>query len=129
MNYYPHQNNWKFPLRIVFFQSNMRTCEITIPTGGLMLYDIIMEMFLKKVEQKINHVINIFVAKIKDDEIYLYQGSLQEYKFKKTITDINKTLRSHHFMKTNMQISGWSIIHCVWWSRYQKHNKSVDELY
>ena len=55
---------------------------------------------------------NIFFPKIKDDGIYLYQESLQDYTRKKTVTDTNKTLRSHHFVGGgSIEISGWFFIH------------------
>ena len=39
--------------------------------GGLMLDYIIMNIFPEKVERDMNHVINKYFAKIKDDKIYL----------------------------------------------------------
>ena len=67
-------------------------------SGGLMLDKIIMNIFSETAEQEINSVVNNLFSKIKNDEIYLYQKSLQGYTWKK-ITDAKKTLRSHHFMK------------------------------
>ena len=60
-------------------------------SGGLMLDNTIVNIFSETVEQIKNSVINNLFAKIKDDEIFLYQGSLQDYTWKKTITDTNKT--------------------------------------
>ena len=45
-----------------------------------------------------NSVIKKLFAKIKDDEIYLYQGSLQGYTWKQKINYTNKTLSSHNFV-------------------------------
>ena len=45
-------------------------------SGCLMLDYIIMHIFLETAEQEMNCVVNILSAKIKGDEIYLYQGSL-----------------------------------------------------
>ena len=70
-------------------------------SGGLMLDSIIMNIISETVEREMNPVINEYFSKIKDDGIYLYQGSLQDYTCKKSITDTNKTLRSHHFMGGN----------------------------
>ena len=67
-------------------------------SGVLILVDIIVNIFSETEEQEMNSMINIFFPKIKDDGIYLYQESLQDYTRKKTVTDTNKTLRSHHFM-------------------------------
>ena len=53
--------------------------------GGLMLDYIIMNIFLETAEQEMNSMVNTFFAKIKDDRIHLYQGSLQDYAPKKTI--------------------------------------------
>ena len=55
--------------------------------GGMILDGIIMNIFSDTGEQEMNSVVNIFFAIIKDDGIYLYQGSLQDYTQKKTITD------------------------------------------
>ena len=47
-------------------------------SGGLMLDDIIMILFSDTTKQKLIQRKRIF-SKIKDDKIYLYQGSLQDY--------------------------------------------------
>ena len=70
----------------------MRTCSITIPvffmSGGLMIDDIIMNIFSDTEEQEMSSV--MIFSKMKDNEIYLYQESLQYYTCRKTITDKNK---------------------------------------
>ena len=53
-------------------------------SGGLLLDDIIMNLFSDNTEQKINSA-KTFFSKIKDDNIYLYQGSFQDYRGKKMI--------------------------------------------
>ena len=60
-----------------------------------------MNIFSDTVEQETKSVINKYFSKIKDDGIYLYKGSIQDYTRKITITDKNKTLRSHNFMEKN----------------------------
>ena len=52
----------------------------------------------------------IIFSEIYDDEIYLYQGYLRDYTWKKKITDTNKTLSSNNFMKKTMEIYGWFFI-------------------
>ena len=64
-----------------------------------MLDDIIMNIFSETVEQDMNSVIYKYFAKMNDDGIYLCQGSIQNYTRQKIITDTNKTLLSHNFMK------------------------------
>ena len=60
-------------------------------SGGLILDNTIVNILFETVEQINNSVINNLFDKIKDDEICLYQGYLQDYTRKKTITDTNKT--------------------------------------
>ena len=66
--------------------------------GVLMLDDIIMNILSEAVEREMNSEINKYSSKIKDDGIYLYQGPLHYYTWKRTVTDTNNTLRSHHFV-------------------------------
>ena len=80
-------------------------------SGGFILDDIITGIFSETVDQEMNSVIDKYFSKRKDDGIYLYQGYLQYYTRKKTVTDTNKTLLSHHFLKKNVEISWWSVIH------------------
>ena len=63
-----------------------------------MLDNIIMNILSDTVEREMNSVINKYFSRIKDDGIYLYHESLKDYTQKITVTDTNKTLRSHHFM-------------------------------
>ena len=73
-----------------------------------------MNILSETVEQKMNSVINKYFAKIKDDGIYLYRGYLQDFTWKKTITDINKTLRSHHFMGLGVCKNIWVVCYPLW---------------
>ena len=57
-----------------------------------------MNIFSETVEREMNSVMDKYFSKIKDDGIYVYLGSLQDNRRKRTITDINKTLHSHHFI-------------------------------
>ena len=49
---------------------------------GLMLENIIMNLFSDITEQKKDSAKNDSFSKIQDDKIYLYQGSLQNYLWK-----------------------------------------------
>ena len=62
-----------------------------------MLEDTIMNILSDTAEHEIIYVVNNCFSKIKDDEIYSCQGSLQYYAWKKKITDTKK-LRSYNFM-------------------------------
>ena len=58
-------------------------------SGGLMLDDTIMNLFLDTTKQKMMSVKMIF-SKIKDYEIYLYQRSIDDHQLKKTVDDTKK---------------------------------------
>ena len=65
----------------------------------LMLDDIIMNLFSDTTKRKINSAQNNLFSKIRDDKIYLYQVSLQDYSWKKRFYDTKKTQRTHHFIE------------------------------
>ena len=73
-----------------------------------------MNILSETVEQKMNSVINKYFAKIKDDVIYLYQGSIQDYTWKRTVIDKNKTLRSHYFMGKKNYGNIVVVFHPLW---------------
>ena len=50
-------------------------------------------------QNKNNSVKKNLFSKRKDDEIYLYEGYLQNYSWKKIIYDTQNTLRTHHFVE------------------------------
>ena len=54
-------------------------------SGGLMLKDIIMNLFMSTTEKQGISVNNCLFSQIKYDKIYLYKGSLCDYSWKKTI--------------------------------------------
>ena len=58
-----------------------------------------MNLFSDTTKQKIDSGQNNLFSKIKDDAIYLYQGSLQDYSRKKRIPDTKNKLRTHHFIE------------------------------
>ena len=55
-----------------------------------------MNLFSDTIEQKNNSEKENLFSKIKDDKIYLYQVSLQDYSWKRIITDTKNILRTHH---------------------------------
>ena len=78
-------------------------------SGGLMFDNIIINLLSDTTEQTIDSAQKNLFSKIKDDTIYLYQVSLQDYSWKKIISDTKKTLRTHHFIlkgKLRKYISG-----------------------
>ena len=68
-------------------------------SSWLMLDDIIMNLFSDITEQKKDSAKKDLFSKIRDDNIYLYQGSLQDHSPKKGIYDTKKTLRTHNFIE------------------------------
>ena len=60
-------------------------------SGGLILDNIIMNLFSDTTKQKMKSVRNDS-SKIKDDKIYFYQGYLQDYSRKKIIDDTKKLM-------------------------------------
>ena len=68
-------------------------------SGGLMLEEIIINLFLDTTKQKIDSAQNILFSEMKDDKIYFYQQSLQDYSWKKIISDIINKLHTHHFIE------------------------------
>ena len=65
---------------------------------GLMLCDILW-IYSQISQNKTKSAKNDLFSKIKNDKIYLYEGSLQDYQWKKWIYDTKKTLRTHHFIE------------------------------
>ena len=68
-------------------------------SSGLTIDDIIMDLFSDITEQENNSTKYDLSSKIKDDEIYLYQGSIQDYSLKKIISGTKQTLLTHHFIE------------------------------
>ena len=54
-------------------------------SGDLMIDNIVINIFSDTLEQEMNSMINKYFSKIKDDAIYLYQGYLRDYTWKKQI--------------------------------------------
>ena len=71
-------------------------------SSGLMVDNIIMNLFSDIKKQTTDSVMKDLFSKIQDDTIYLYKGSLQDYSLKKRISDTKNTLRSHHFIEKEM---------------------------
>ena len=65
---------------------------------GLILNHIIIKLF-SDTKRKKKSVKKDSFSKIEDDKIYLYQGSLQDYPWTKTVDVAKKTLRTHHFIE------------------------------
>ena len=63
------------------------------------MLDIIIMNLISDITEKIDSSQKNLFSKIKDDKIYLYQGSLQDYSWKKIISDAKKTLRTHNFIE------------------------------
>ena len=73
-----------------------------------------MNLFSDTTKQKIDSGQNNLFSKIKDDAIYLYQGSLQDYSRKKRIPDTKNKLRTHHSIeKKTMEITGWFVSYSI----------------
>ena len=60
-------------------------------SSGLMLDDIIMNLFSDITKQTTDSAKKDLFSKIQDYRIYLYKGSLQDYSRKKRIADTKKT--------------------------------------
>ena len=60
-------------------ERNSRTRFWCFISSGFMIDEIIMTLFSDIIEQKQNLSKNVLVFKIKDDKMYLHQGSLQDY--------------------------------------------------
>ena len=73
-------------------------------SSGLVLGDIIMNLFTDSTKQTTDSVKKDIFSKIQDDNIYLYKGSLQNYLWGKRISDTKKTLCSHHLIETDQLI-------------------------
>ena len=67
-------------------------------SSGMMLDDIIMNIFTKipKITLKGNQ--ENYFSRTKNGVIQLYKGSMQDFTWKTTINDTNRTLRSHHYI-------------------------------
>ena len=68
-------------------------------SSGLMLGDIIMNLFSDITKHTTYSVEKYLFYKIHDDIAYFYKGSLQDYLWKKITADTKKTLRSHNFIE------------------------------
>ena len=68
-------------------------------SNGLMLDDIIMNLFLYITKQTTDSAKKDLFSKIQDYIIYLYKESLQYYSWKIIIADTKKTLCSHNFIE------------------------------
>ena len=66
---------------------------------GLMLDDIIVNLFTDSTEQTTDSVQKRLFSKIQDDTIHLYRGSLQYFTWKRKNADTKNTLRSHYFIE------------------------------
>ena len=66
--------------------------------SGLMLDDIIMNLFTDSIEQTTYSVHKHLFYKLQDDKIHLYKRSLQDFTWKKN-ADTKNTLRSHHLIE------------------------------
>ena len=78
----------------------------------LMLDNKIMDLFSETPKQKIDSAQKHLFSKIKYGKIYLYQGSLQDYSWKKIISDIKKTyVHIIHQKMEITEISCWYVIY------------------
>ena len=66
-------------------------------SSGLILDNIIMNLFIDTTKQTTDSAKKDLLSKIKDNTIYLWKRSLQDYSRKKRIADTQKTLNSHNF--------------------------------
>ena len=67
--------------------------------SGLMLDDIIVNLFSDITLKTKDWAKKYSFYKIQVDKIYLYRESLQDHVWKKWIADTKKTLRTHHFIE------------------------------
>ena len=85
--------------------SNESTCRKSGRLGleqvisGLMLDNIIMNLFTDSTEQTTDLLQKHLFSKIQDDTIHLYKGYLQDFTLNRKNADTKKTLRSHHFIE------------------------------
>ena len=99
--------------------------------SGLMLDDIIMNLFLDITKQTTDSVKKDLFYKIQDDRIYLYKGYLQDYSLEKRISDTKKTLHSHHFIlkeKLRKYISGMLSIYIYEEDLEKKTNQFINGI-
>ena len=68
-------------------------------SSGLMLDDIIMNLFKDSTEKTTDLVRKHLFSKIQDNTIHLYKGYLQDFTRKRTNSDTKKTLRLYHFIE------------------------------
>ena len=78
-------------------------------SSGLMLDDIIMNIFTQSTKNTTKANREPFFSRSKDDTIQLYNGSIRDFTWKTTITDTKRTLRYHHY------------IHIEIWRKYLNH--------
>ena len=71
-------------------------------SSGIILDDIIMNIFtqIPKNTTKANQ--GNYFSRTKDGVIQLYKGSMQDFTWKTTINDTNRTLRSHHYISIDL---------------------------
>ena len=96
-------------------------------SSGMMLDDIIMNIFTKipKITTKANQ--ENYFSRTKDGVIQLYKGSMQDFTWKTTINDTNRTLRSHHYISIDSwrkYLNGITVID----STQAELDKMVDEF-
>ena len=85
------------PIYIIFPFKQENICDYNprcFMSSGLILDDIIMNLFTDITKQKTYSVKKHLFSKIHDDTIYLYKGSLQDYSWKNEFL-IQKYITSH----------------------------------
>ena len=70
-------------------------------SSGLMLDDIIMNLFIDFTKKTTGSVKKDLFSKIQDNTIHLYKGSLQDYSYKKCW--YKKTWSLHHFIEKHLR--------------------------
>ena len=72
-------------------------------SSGLMLDDIIVNLFTDGKEQTTDSYYNYLFSKIQDDTIHLYKGSLQDFTWKRKNADTKRTLCSYHYIEKKIK--------------------------
>ena len=67
-------------------------------SSGLMIGDFIMNIFTDSTK-KSTKTHQKHVSRIQDDNIHLYKGYMQDFKWKRKNADKNRTLCLHHFIE------------------------------
>ena len=68
-------------------------------SSGLMLDNIITNLFTNSIEQATDSVQKHLFSKIQNDKIHSYKGYLQDFTRKRKNADTKSTLRSHHYIE------------------------------